>query len=148
MDSSGSFSVTVPPPGRRSTTRSAHRYQHQAPWCLNSLPTSPGAARRVRRPAAPLATLGRGTDVCKVMSRRMERCAKQQGPPAAAGHTDPSPPPQLSPFRRGSNRRRRTVLVMAGPHYFTLVTVEVDASCTWTPRVKELSPQGQGDLAL
>lgn len=40
------------------------------------------------------------------------------------------------------------MLVMAGPHYLTLVTVEVDASCTWTPRVKELSPQGQGHLAF
>ncbi len=40
------------------------------------------------------------------------------------------------------------MLVTAGPRYFTLVTVEVDASCTWTPRVKELSPQGQGHLAF
>ncbi|HET9560824.1 MAG TPA: hypothetical protein VFP01_01840 [Propionibacteriaceae bacterium] len=37
---------------------------------------------------------------------------------------------------------------MAGPHSLTLVTVEVDASCTWTPRVKGLCPQGQGHLAF
>jgi hypothetical protein len=53
-------------------------------------------------------------------------------------------------FRRSGEGRTDgdEVLVMAGPHYLTLVTVEVDASRTWTRRVKELSPHGQGHLAL
>src|SRR5688572_28217079 len=126
MDSSGSFSVTVPPPGRCSTTWSAHRYQHQAPWCLNSLPTSPGAACRVRRHAEPLRLWVVEPMSAKSCLGEWNAAPQQQGlPPAAAGHTDPSPPPELSPSRRGSNRGRRKVLVLAGPHYLTLVTVEV-----------------------
>jgi hypothetical protein len=40
------------------------------------------------------------------------------------------------------------VLVLAGPHYLTLVTVEVDASGTWTPAGRKFRHQGQGHLAV